>query len=372
VRGTLRAVVAFSAVALVAAACGSSPGSSPSSSSTAGGSAASGKFLGCMVTDTGGIDDKSFNQSSWQGMQAAAATDPSKIQVTYLPSTTSADYASNISTFIQKKCGIIVTVGFLMADATEAAAKANPTQKFAIVDCSYASECLTGAKEKNIDQLVFNTVQDGFLGGYLAAGMSKSHIVATYGGENFGTVTIYEDGFWDGVQYYNSQHHANVKVLGWNEQTQKGNFIGNFTSLGAGQSLTNTFIGEGADIIFPVAGGVGLGTAKAVQTADSAGKHVYMEWVDTDGCISAAQYCKYMLTSVTKGITAAVKTAVLSASGGTFAGGTYIGTLSNGGAVLSPYHDLIAQVPAALQAEIKTLEQDIMSGKIVPKTKSPV
>jgi basic membrane protein A and related proteins len=129
-----------------------------------------------------------------------------KIQVTYLPSTTSADYASNISTFIGKKCGIIVTVGFLMADATEAAAKANPKQKFAIVDCSYASECLTGAKEKNIDQLVFDTVQDGFLGGYLAAGMSKSGIVATYGGEDFGTVTIYEDGFWDGVQYYNTHH----------------------------------------------------------------------------------------------------------------------------------------------------------------------
>ncbi len=325
-----------------------------------------------MVTDTGGIDDKSFNQSSWEGMQAAAATNPSKIQVTYLPSTTSADYASNISTFIGKKCGIIVTVGFLMADATEAAAKANPHQKFAIVDCSYASACLTGKKEANIDQLVFNTVQDGFLGGYLAAGMSKSHIVATYGGENFGTVTIYEDGFWDGVQYYNQHNHANVTVLGWNETTQKGDFIGNFTDVGAGQSLTNTFIGEGADIIFPVAGGVGLGTAKAIQTADAGGKHVLMEWVDTDGCISAAQYCSYMLTSVTKGITEAVKTAVLSAAGNHFAGGTYIGTLANGGAVLSPYHDLATQVPASLQAQIKTLEQEIEAGKINPATKSPV
>ena len=370
-RASLRAVVAFSAVALLATACGSAPGSS-GSGSTSTGTTASGKFLGCMVTDTGGIDDKSFNQSSWEGMQAAAATDPSKIQVTYLPSTTSADYASNISTFVQKKCGIIVTVGFLMADATESAAKANPSQKFAIVDCSYASECLTGTKEKNIDQLVFNTVQDGFLGGYLAAGMSKSHIVATYGGENFGTVTIYEDGFWDGVQYYNSQHHANVKVLGWDEKTQKGDFTGNFTNLGAGQSLTNTFIGEGADVIFPVAGGVGLGTAKAVQTADNSGKHVYMEWVDTDGCISAAQYCKYMLSSVTKGITEAVKTAVLSAADNKFSGGTYIGTLSNGGAVLSPFHDLASQVPAALQAELNTIKQEIISGKIVPATKSPV
>jgi basic membrane protein A and related proteins len=371
VRVTLRAVVAFGAVALLAAACGS-PSSSNTSPSSNSGTSASGKFLGCMVTDTGGIDDKSFNQSSWEGMQAAAATDPSKIQVTYLPSTTSADYASNISTFIGKKCGIIVTVGFLMADATEAAAKANPKQKFAIVDCSYASECLSGTKEKNIDQLVFDTVQDGFLGGYLAAAMSKSGIVATYGGEDFGTVTIYEDGFWDGVQYYNTQHHASVRVLGWNEQTQKGDFIGNFTNVGAGQTLTNTYIGEGADVIFPVAGGVGLGTAKAVQTADTSGKNVSMEWVDTDGCISAAQYCKYMLTSVTKGITEAVKTAVLAAANGTFSGGTYIGTLANGGAVLSPYHDYASVVPASVQAEINTLKQEIISGKISPATKSPV
>jgi basic membrane protein A len=371
VRVTLRAAVAFSAIALLAAACGS-PSSSNSSPSSNSGTSASGKFLGCMVTDTGGIDDKSFNQSSWQGMQAAAATNPSKIQVTYLPSTTSADYASNISTFIGKKCGIIVTVGFLMADATEAAAKANPHQKFAIVDCSYASECLSGAKESNIDQLVFNTVQDGFLGGYLAAGMSKSGVVATYGGENFGTVTIYEDGFWDGVQYYNTKHHTSVKVLGWDEQTQKGDFIGNFTNVGAGQTLTNTFVGEGADVIFPVAGGVGLGTAKAVQTADTSGKNVSMEWVDTDGCVSAAQYCKYMLTSVTKGITEAVKTAVLSAATGKFAGGTYVGTLANGGAVLSPYHDFASQVPASLQAEIKSLEQQIEAGTISPVTKSPV
>ena len=371
-RGTLRAVVAIGAVSLLAAACGSSPKGSSSGSTNSTGTSASGKFLGCMVTDTGGIDDKSFNQSSWQGMQAAAASDPSKISVTYLPSTTTADYASNISTLEGRHCGIIVTVGFLMAGATEAAAKADPSQKFAIVDCSYASFCLSGTKVKNIDQLVFNTVQDAFLGGYLAAATSKTHVVATYGGQDFGTVTIYEDGFQDGVNYYNTQNHANVKVLGWNEQTQKGSFIGNFTDLGAGQALTNTFIGDGADVIFPVAGGVGLGTAKAVQTADAGGKSISMEWVDTDGCVSAAQYCQYMLTSVTKGITEAVKTAVLAAAGGTFAGGTYVGTLANGGAVLSPYHDYASKIPAAVQAEITKLQGDIESGKINPFTKNPV
>ncbi len=288
-RKAFQAAAALAAVALVATGC-AKPSSSSTSSTGSGTTAA--KFTGCMVTDTGGINDKSFNQASWAGMQAAAATS-SNITVKYLPSTTTSDYAKNISTFIGEKCGIIVTVGFLMGPATEAAAKANPKQKFAIVDCSYASACLTGTHESNINQLVFNTVQDAFLGGYLAAGMTKTGKVATYGGEKFGTVTIYMDGFWDGVQYYNKQHHTHVQVLGWSEPSQNGTFAGSFTNITAGQTIANTFITDGADIIFPVAGGVGLGSAKAVQTADSAGKNVSMFWVDTDGCVSAATYCKY-------------------------------------------------------------------------------
>jgi len=381
----LMTAAAAGVTALLLAACGSSTSSVSSSSSTPAASAstsastsasstaaASGaKFLGCMVTDTGGINDKSFNQSAWQGMQEAAAANPN-ITVKYLQSTTQSDYVPNINTFLGEKCGIIVTVGFLMADATEAAAKANPKQDFAIVDCSYASECLSGAKESNIDQLTFNTVQDGFLGGYLAAGMTKTGKVATFGGEDFGTVTIYMDGYWDGVQYYNKQHHASVQVLGWNEQTQKGEFTGDFTNETKGETVTQTFISEGADVIFPVAGNVGLGAAKAVQDADSSGGHVNMLWVDTDGCVSAAQYCKYMISSVTKGIQAAVKGAVTSAASGSFAGGTYVGTLANGGAVLSPFHDFSGTVPAALQSELKTLEAGIESGSIQTPTKSPV
>ena len=91
-----------------------------------------------MVTDTGGINDKSFNQSAWQGMQQAAAANPN-VTVKYLQSTTQSDYTPNINTFLGEKCGIIVTVGFLMGAATETAANAHPTQDFAIVDCSYAS-----------------------------------------------------------------------------------------------------------------------------------------------------------------------------------------------------------------------------------------
>jgi basic membrane protein A len=369
------AALAVSATVVVAA-CGSSHSSasssgstSPSASASSSGAAATGsKTLGCMVTDTGGINDRSFNASSWAGMQAAAAAN-SNVTVKYLQSTTQSDYTPNINTFISQKCNIIVTVGFLMGAATEAAAKANPDQKFAIVDCSYKTGCLTGTKEPNIDQLTYNTVQDGFLGGYLAAGMSKTGKVATFGGIELPTVTIYMDGFWDGVQYYNSKHGKNVQVLGWNEKTQKGSFTGDFTNQTKGQTLTQTFISEGADIIFPVAGNVGLGAAKAVQ---SAGGKVNMLWVDVDGCVSAATYCQYFITSVEKGVTASVKATVLSASDGTFKGGTYVGTLTNGGAVLAPFHDFASKIPSALQSELKQVQSGIQSGSIQTPTKSPV
>ncbi len=369
-RAILRTAAAVSAIALLAA-CGSktqAPGANSSASgSSSGGTSAASKFLGCMVTDTGGIDDRSFNASSWQGMQEAAQADPD-VQVKYLQSQSSSDYTPNINAFIQKKCGIIVTVGFLMGDNTQTAAKANPSQKFAIVDYSYSPAL------NNVDALVFNTVQDGFLGGYLAAGMSKTGVVATFGGQKLPTVTIYMDGFWDGVQYYNSQNHKSVKVLGWNEKTQRGSFTGNFTDQTAGQNLTQTFISSHADVIFPVAGNVGLGAAKAVQNADAqaGSQKVNMMWVDTDGCISAAQYCKYFLSSVTKGIQASVKAAVLAAAHNTFKGGNYIGTLANQGAVLSPFHDFSSKVPASLSSQMDKIKQDIISGKIKPATKSPV
>jgi basic membrane protein A len=374
------AALAVSAT-LVVAACGSSNSSasssstSPASTSTSSAAAAGtgSKVLGCMVTDTGGINDRSFNASSWAGMQAAATANPN-ITVKYLQSTTQSDYTPNINTFIGEKCNIIVTVGFLMGAATEAAAKANPTQKFAIVDCSYATGCLTGTKEPNIDQLTYNTVQDGFLGGYLAAGLTKTGKVATFGGIELPTVTIYMDGYWDGVQYYNSKHGTHVQVLGWNEQTQKGSFTGDFTNQTKGQTLTQTFISEGADIIFPVAGNVGLGAAKAVQSADQAAgsTKVTMEWVDVDGCVSAASYCSYFVTSVEKGVTASVKASVLSVSSGTFTGGAYVGTLANGGAVLAPFHDFASKIPQALQQELTTVTQGIESGTIQTPTKSPV
>ena len=358
---------------VVLAACGSSKSSAPSagatsssaSASSSGSAATTGKFTGCMVSDTGGVDDRSFNAAAWAGMQAAQAAN-SNISVKFSQSTSPSDYTPIINTFVSQKCNIIVTLGFAMGDATKAAATANASQKFAIVD-----NVTPGA---NVNSLVFNTVQDAFLGGYLAAGMTKTGKVATFGGQEFPTVTIYMDGYWDGVQYYNQKHGTHVQVLGWDEKTQKGSFTGDFTNQTKGQTLTQTFISEGADIIFPVAGNVGLGAAKAVQQADAAAgsQKVNMEWVDLDGCVSAPQYCKYFITSVLKGETLAVKTAVLAAASGSFKGGNYIGTLANGGVSLAPFHDFDSTVSASLKSELQQISTGIQNGSIQTPTKSPV
>ncbi len=319
-------------------------------------------FLACEVTDTGGINDRSFNASAWAGLQAAKKADPS-MTIRYLSSTSSSDYVPNIATFVGEHCGIIITVGFLMGDATEAAAKAHPSQDFAIVDYSYSPAI------KNIDSLLYETNQDAFLGGFLAAAMSKTGKVGTFGGEDIPTVTIYMDGWVAGVRYFDKVDHAHVVALGWtpkkvrpaNSYDGTGVFTNSFTSQADGKTDATSLIQQGADVIFPVAGSVGLGAAAAVKAA---GHGVTMEWVDTDGCISAPNYCSIFLTSVTKGIVNSVKNAALSAAHGHFKGGNYFGTLKNGGVVLSPYHDFAKVIPAKLQAGIKTIASLIEAGTI--------
>ncbi|MDQ1440419.1 MAG: basic rane protein [Acidimicrobiaceae bacterium] len=359
-RWTKTAAVALVTV-LVVAACSKSKTTttSPTTKAPAGGTTttgpkSTGTLTACMVTDTGGIDDRSFNASSYQGLTDAKAADPN-VTPKYLQSTAQSDYVPNINSLIQQKCGIVVTVGFLMGDSTQAAAKANPTQNFAIVDYSYSPSL------PNVKALVFNTAEAGFLGGYLAAGMSKTGSVATFGGIKLPTVTIYMDGYAEGVAYYNTKHSTKVQVLGWDEKTQNGTFTGDFTDQGKGKNVTQTFIQQGADIIFPVAGNVGLGAAAAVQQN---GNSVRMLWVDTDGCVSAPQYCALFVSSVEKGIAVSVKQAVLDAANGTFTGGNYIGRLANDGVGLAPFHNFDSQVPAALKTEIEQAKTDIIAGNI--------
>jgi basic membrane protein A len=304
------------------------------------------------VTDAGGIDDKSFNATAWKGIQDAEQE--LGIEGKYLESQQQTDYEKNIQAFLEEGCDLIVTVGFLLGDATAAAAGANPEQKFSIVDFAY---------DPTIDNVlgqVFNTNEAAFLAGYLAAGVSQTGKVGTFGGIQIPTVTVFMDGFALGVDYYNQQKGTNVEVLGWDPAAQTGLFTGNFESLDDGRNLGESLMDEGADIIMPVAGPVGLGTAAAVQERGG----VYIIGVDSDWTQTSPEFTDITLTSVLKKMDVTTQEAIKMTMDGTFVGGVVVGTLENTGVDLAPFHELDSMVPDDLKAELETLRQGIIDGSI--------
>jgi basic membrane protein A len=365
VKKTAGIVALTSVVALGLSACGNRPdatsaggdstttsGASPTESMTSSPPpAGAAKFKACMVSDSGGFDDKSFNQTSHDGLVNAAKD--LGVQTGQVESHSDSEYADNIDAMVRADCNAIVTVGFLLGDATEAAAKKNPNIDFAIVDYGYAKP------PSNLRGLSFNTAEPSFLAGYLAAGMTKSGVVGTFGGAKIPTVTIFMDGFWEGVQYYNKQHNTKVQVIGWDEKSQSGSFTDDFESKIKGQTTAKNMISQGADIIFPVAGPAGLGALAAAQ--DSGANAI---WVDTDGCVSASEYCGVLISSVMKGMDVAVEKAISDSLNKKFTNKPYVGTLKNGGVALAPYHQFDSKVPQDLKDEIDKLKQDLIDGKI--------
>ncbi|MBU2662953.1 BMP family ABC transporter substrate-binding protein [Actinoplanes bogorensis] len=353
VRGNrIVAILATAGLTLAAAACSDAPDETPSAG---GSSAAAAAYKACMVTDTGGIDDKSFNASAWAGIQAAKTEAPG-VDPKYVASSAETDYEPNLRGFVTQKCNFILSVGGLMGDSTKAVAAQNTSQQFGIVDSSIA-----GAS--NVYPMQFATHQASFLAGYLAAGYSKSGKVATFGGLKIPPVTIFMDGFADGVAQYNKAKGKNVQVLGWDKAKQNGSFAEDFASSAKGKALASTFVAQGADVIMPVAGGTGLGAA---EVAKSSGGKVSIIWVDQDGCKSASQDCDVFLTTVVKNITDAVEKAVVAGATGQplTASPGYLGTLENNGVSLAPYNQFDSKVPAELKAEVEKLKADIIAGTI--------
>jgi basic membrane protein A and related proteins len=358
------------AAALTLASCAEAPGtggssaapSAPASAPSASASGAAAGFKACMISDTNGFDDKSFNQTSFKGMTDAKAE--LGLETAQVQSRAASDYAKNIQSMVDANCNIIVTVGFLLGDDTLAAAKKNPDIKFAIVD---NNDPKTYPAVTNLKPLIFNTAQSSFLAGYLAAGMTKTKKVGTFGGAKIPTVTVFMDGFSQGVDYYNKQKSADVQVLGWDAAKQDGQFTGDFTDTKGGQRTAEGLISQGADIVFPVAGSAGLG---ALQAAKASGGKVNGIWVDTDGCVSAEQYCSNIITSVYKGMDVAVHDAIKAAKDGSFSNEPYVGTLENNGTGLAPFHNFESKIPAELKSELDALKADIISGKITIDSKS--
>ena len=310
------------------------------------------KFKACEVTDTGGVDDKSFNATAWKG--AVDAKEKLDIEAKYLESKEIADFEKNINAFIAEKCDIIITIGFLLGDATKAAAEANPNQKFSIVDFAYDPVI------PNVLAQAFQTDEAAFLAGYAAAGFTKTGKVGTFGGMQIPTVTIFMDGFARGVRHYNEVHGTSVETLGWDADAQTGLFTNDFSDQQKGSDMAVSLMDEGADIIMPVAGPVGLGAAAAVKARGNA----LIIGVDSDWFLTAPDYTDIIFTSVMKLMDVTTLDAIKAAKDGTFKGGSIVGTLANGGVGIAPFHNFDGQVSAELKAELEGIKAGILSGEI--------
>jgi basic membrane protein A len=354
-------IAALSVAALVVAACGGgasptpSPAASPSpqASPSPVPSPSPGAFKACQVSDTGGIDDKSFNQNAWKGMQDAQAE--FGIEIKFLESRAATDYARNIQQFISEGCDIIITVGFLLGDDTKKAAEANPNVRFAIVDFAYDPPV------PNIEGLVYATDEAAMLAGYVSAAWSKTGKLATYGGINIPPVTAFMDGFVAGANYYNKQKGKNVTVLGWDPVAKTGSFTGNFESTDDAKNLTLGFLQEGADVILPVGGPIGKGTFAAIEET---GAQAVGLGVDVDWTITVPEYKQYMLTSIIKKIDVSVKGAIERALKGEAVQPVFVSTLKNGGVDIAPFHDYDSQISAETKAELEALRQAIIDGSV--------
>ena len=376
-RTTFRTLAAAAAVALLTAACGAAPDdeaeeptetedttSEDEGSEDEGtdeesedeGSEEASDLRACQVTDTGGVDDRSFNQTAYAGLERAE--EELGAEIAFLESQTESDFGPNISQFVQDDCDIIVTVGFLLDAATQTAAQENPDQDFAIIDVDFfdfdAGEDIT---YDNVRELTFATDQAAFLAGYLAADTSESGIVGTYGGINIPSVTIFMDGMLAGVNYYNEQNGTDVQLLGWDGA--EGSFTGNFESQDDGRNLTDSLLQQGADIIMPVAGPVGLGTVAAVEDANAGGANAQVIWVDTDGTVAVPQSADVFLTSVLKRMDNAVFDTVETKANDAFEGGLYVGTLENEGVGI-----VTEGIEGDIAGELEELREQIIAGEL--------
>lgn len=366
-------VAVLAVLMLILAACQSGSGSSASGAPSAASASAStaeseapsesatesesmapaADMKACQVSDTGGIDDKGFNQNAYAGLERAE--EELGAEINFLESTAATDYERNINTFIDEGCDLIITVGFLLGDATAAAAEASTDQLFSIVDFAYDPPF------DNVQGLVFDTKSASMLAGYLAAGMSQTGTVGTFGGIQIGPVTDFMIGFEAGVNFYNDENGTEVDVIGWDSASGEGTFTGDFENQDNGRQTAEALIQEGADIIFPVAGPVGLGAMAAVQ--DSGGDALYIG-VDVDQAISVAEYEDIMLSSVLKRIDNAVFASVEDALDGAFEETLYVGTLENEGVGLAPYHAFEDEVPQELTDGIEALQESLISGDV--------
>lgn len=287
-----------------------------------------------LVTDVGGVEDQSFNQSAWEGLQKAAAD--FGVEVNYLSSSTDADYAPNIETFVDEDYDLIISVGFLLADATRAAAEANPDINFAIIDDSSCADV------PNVTCLTFRQEQASYLVGYVAGLMTEKDNIGFVLGMASDVMHQFGYGYCAGAIDAN----PNVKI-------QQGN-ANNFGDPAMGSTLTTNFVTNGADVVFHAAGATGTGVISECQA-----QGIMAIGVDSDQSYLAPET---VITSAMKRVDNAVYATVEELVNGTLEGGVAVYDLTNAGVDIAPTTDLLTEDVIKAVEEVKA---KIISGEIV-------
>lgn len=292
-----------------------------------------------MITDVGGVHDESFNQTTWEGLQAVEKElGKDKVEVKYLESKQDADYKPNIEQFADEELDLIIGVGYKLANAIEEAAKAYPEQQFAIVDHAYEKQ------PENVTSLVFEDNVSGYLVGLIAGKMTETNKVAFIGGMKSSVLAKFEYGFKAGVKEANPK----AEIL--------AQYANSFSDSALGKSIANSMMSNGVDVIFPCAGAAGIGAIEAVKEA---GK--YAIGVDKDQNDLAPDN---VITSAMKNVNIAVGDMVKALVDGSYkAGEVKINTLATGGVGIAPTSE--KNVPAEILSFVDEKSKEIVDGKIV-------
>ncbi len=287
------------------------------------------------VTDVGGVNDKSFNQTTWEGLQALAAENPN-VTVSYLESKTDADYSANIQTFLDEDYDLVICIGYMLAGACREAAEANPDRLFAIIDDS------SNADLPNVACLMFSQQEASYLVGIVAGMMTKTNTVGYVQGMYSDSMNLFGIGYIAGVKSVN----ADATILQYNANSFADSTIG---SAAATDMITN-----GADVIYHAAGGTGNGVIEACKT-----NGIYAIGVDTDQSPLAPET---VITSAMKRVDVAAQDISLAVLNGEFASGVHLYSLANGGVDLAPTRDLL---PEDVIAAVEAAKADIIAGNVV-------
>ncbi len=345
------------------AGCASAPEETPDA--TASGDApalADENFKPCLVSDDGGFNDKSFNQSAKEGMDRAAKE--LGVKALEVESDSANAYAPNLENLVAEGCTFIVSAGFKLSADTVTSALANEGVDYAIIDDWADNDGDGTADAPNIKPLMFDTVQAAYLGGYAAAAWSAEsgvNKVGTFGGITIPPVTIFMDGFVDGVAKYNEDKGASVESFGWDVDAQDGNFTGGFDANDTAKQTAQGILDQGVDVILPVGGPIYQSARDAI--ADS-GDDTLLVGVDSDLAQIDETVSDMVLVSIMKKIDEAVYTSILEAAAGEFDATPYVGTLENGGVGLSGFGAFESELPAGLLDELAALQDAIIAGEL--------